>query len=291
LIENISMLDIITLVFISTFSLIRNYLIVEFRINLNYKKIFIENMLMSLGYLLGLGMFYLFGFWHLIYITGYFFSFIYLLKTTNLLKENYKLTKFFKPTFNVTRTLFISGLLMTSFQYTDKLIILPIMGSRVVSVYYSAAIIGKMIMMVIVPFSSVILSYLIRFDEISKDLFNKITIFILIVSIPIYFLMFYASMPILNFLYPHWSIESIEIVPYILVGVVFQILTALLNPIVLIFKDISWQIKINLVTFLVYISISILLYYVYGLIGFCIGISFSHIIRFIYIVYIYNYKK
>ena len=291
LIDNISFFDIITLVVISTFSLIRNYLIVEFRIKLNYKKILIENIIMTLGYLIGLLMFYLFGLWHFIYITGYLFSFLYLVKTTNLLKESYKLTTLFKFTFKETSILFISGLFLTSLQYTDKLIMLPLLGSRVVSVYYSASIIGKILMMVIVPLSSVILSYLIRFTEIKKSLFNKLCISLLLLSIPTYFLMFFVSKPALNILYPQWSMESQEIVPYILIGVVFQILTTVLNPIILKFRNISWQMRINLLSLLVYISFSILLYYMYGLTGFCIGISMSQIVRFFYIVYVYNFKK
>ena len=71
------------------------YLIVAFRLTLNYSKILLGNVALSIGYLAGLGLFLLTGYWQLVYLMGSVFSVAFVLFTTKLIREPYHRTKLF----------------------------------------------------------------------------------------------------------------------------------------------------------------------------------------------------
>lgn len=73
----------------------REYAIVTFRIRLNFKGIVVNNLIMVLGYLLGLFLYFLWGHWQIVYILGMSFSMAYIAKTSSIVSEKAKRTKYF----------------------------------------------------------------------------------------------------------------------------------------------------------------------------------------------------
>src|SRR5699024_1008257 len=73
-----SILSISLIIIVSTLNLIRQYIIVGFRLELNYKGILVNNIILGLGYLIGLLIFFWLPYWQLIYISGYALSIIYI---------------------------------------------------------------------------------------------------------------------------------------------------------------------------------------------------------------------
>lgn len=288
-----SVLNIVLVLLISWLSLMREYLIVSFRIRLNYKAILINNIWMAAGYVIGLILFHLMGYWQLIYLAGVLSSFIYVTKNTTLIKENFMKTPLFKATSYKSIMLYIASFTGTALFYADKLLLYPLLGPIAVSIYYSATIIGKMVSMVITPISGVMLSYLARVESIKKDSFILLLLCTSAVGIVGYFVCVIISKPLLNLLYPAWAAESLKLIYVTIATSVIGAINSVIKPLVLRFNSINWQVVLSIVNLIVYLLCASIFYKYYGLIGFCIGILISSIFSMILLIAIFlsNYRN
>lgn len=281
-----SFINIVLMLLITCFSLMREYLLVSFRLTLNYKAILSNNIILGIGYIMGTLLFYVTGVWQLIYVFGLGFSLFYIIKKSNLLKEPLTMSKLFRKTTYKSIILFCSAFLKSTLSYADKLLLFPLLGPTAVSIYYSATIIGKLILMIITPVNGVMLSYLTRVEKIGrKKLFQIMAITCIVGGIG-YLLTIQISFPLLNLLYPKWAEESMELI-YITSGsAILGVLSSVLQPFNLKFNNLNWQLIINGTNLIVYIICSFILYRHFGLIGFCVGALISNFFRFVFMIYI-----
>lgn len=291
--KSLSLFDILLIVIITCFILLREYLIVSFRLILNYKAILVNNFILGIGYLAGLTLFYLIGIWQLVYLVGSVSSLLYIIKSTNLLKESYKRTPLFKPTLYKSTILFIAGFTGTVLSYADKLILYPLLGPTAVSIYYSATIIGKMISMGITPISGVMLSYLARMDKVKQKSFLLLLAGTFMIGIVGYFTCILISKPLLHLLYPAWAEESLKLIYITVATAVVGAMSSVIKPLVLRFNSINWQIVLSTVNLVIYLICAFIFYTLYGLLGFCIGILISAVINLFLLITIFltNYRK
>ncbi|MEC5423400.1 hypothetical protein QGM71_07805 [Virgibacillus sp. C22-A2] len=288
-----SLVSIILMVIISCSNLLREYTIVTFRLNLNYKAILLNNLVLGTGYLVGVVVFYLTGYWQSIFIIGSGLSLIYITRNSNLLKETLTTTKLFKKTSYKSFVLFISIFLKTILSYSDKLLLFPLLGPSAVSIYYTATIFGKIISMMIAPVNSVILSYITRMHKISMKSFKYIIAVTVIVGITGYSVTILISHPLLHYLYPTWAAESLELI-YITTGsAVLGVMSSVIQPFVLRFNNINWQLLISGSNVVVYLISVFTLFNLYGLIGFCVGILIVNLLKFIIMIsiFIFNFRN
>ena len=111
---------------ISRFLVVKEYLLVSFRLILDFKKVLYSNFFLTIGYGLGIFIFYLINQWLYIYLLGYLTCLVYILKNTKLWKEPFKIDF---NTFKIgkeTSILLLSALLLRVTTYADKIIIFPI---------------------------------------------------------------------------------------------------------------------------------------------------------------------
>ncbi len=285
-----SYVSVLLSVTISTLNLVREYLIVAFRIILNYKLILLNNIILVFGYLIGFLLFNVIGYWQLIYLCGYILSLIYIIKNSNLIMEKFKITYLFKKTAYKSMVLFISLFMGTFVIYADKLIIYPLLGPATVSVYYSSTILGKIISMGIVPISGVFLSYLPNIKNINLPHFLKILSFTVVSGVIGYFFCIVISKPLLLLLYPNWAYESLELINITSATAIIGVVCAVINPIILRFNNVNWQMVISLTEIVSYFSFTILLYNLYGLKGFCLGFLFTNILKLLTLIGIYMFS-
>lgn len=281
-----SIKSILMIVLISSINMIREYLIVSFRISLNYKGILLNNIILGFGYVLGTIAFYFVGYWQLIFISGFGLSLIYIIKNSSLLKEPIFKTKFFKKTVYSSRILLISSLLKNLMGYADKLLLFPLLGAKAVSIYYSATIIGKIISMAINPINGVILSYITKTRKLGL---NKIVLLLSvlgIIGVLGYFMSIMIGPLLLSVLYREWANESIKLLYITSATVIIGVISSMINPFILRFTNINFQLIINGIHFTLYIICAYIFYNLYGLIGFCIGILLSNVINLILMVII-----
>lgn len=286
-----SIISILLVVMISIFTLAREYFIVAFRIKLDYKAILMNNVILGIGYLLGLGIFHLFGYWQFIYIIGSISSLSYIMNKTNLIHEGFKRTPLFKDTTYKSLVLFLSVFMKTALSYADKLVLFPLLGPRAVSIYYTATILGKLITRIITPVSGVMLSYFAKMKKFKMKDFIQILSLTAIVGVIGYVISILISEPILKFLYPNWANESLNLIYITTATTIFGVMSSVIHPIVLRFNNVNWQLLISGSNLVVSVIAVILLFNMFGLYGFCLGLLVANVIKLLIMIsiFIFNY--
>lgn len=288
-----SIISVFLMIIISCINLLREYLIVSFRINLNYKGILINNLILGIGYIFGIIVFYITGYWQSIFILGSGLSLFYITRNSNLLKESFATTNLFKVTTYKSIVLFCSIFLKNTLSYADKLLLFPLLGATTVSIYYTATILGKIISMMITPINSVVLSYLIKSEKMRIKKFIFMIILTGVIGVIGYFVTISASQSLLYFLYPNWAAESMELIYITTASAILDVMNSVIHPFILRFNNINWQWLISGTNVFVYIISAFLFYDLYGLIGFCIGILVANVFKLILmiLIFIINYRQ
>ncbi len=169
------LVDKVLIVLIGIFNFTGNYLNVGFRLKINYKAIFISKLIGTGGYLIGFGLFYVTDKWQFVFIISFALETLFCIIKTDLFKEPFHWTKLICETNKTFINLGVANLLSRSLTYVDKLLLYPLLGGTAVSVYYTANIFGKLIIMTVEPITNVILSYLSKERTVSKKIW-KVTI-------------------------------------------------------------------------------------------------------------------
>lgn len=282
-----SFISISLIILISCLNLLREYLGVSFRLQLNYKKIVINNVILTIGYILGTFFFSLIGYWQIIFIFGYGLSVLYIIKNSILLKEPVVRTDLFNATSYKSIVLLGSSLLTNILNYADKLLIFPLLGPAAVTIYYTATIIGKIMSMAITPINGVILSYIARLEKFNHKTFGSIMLLTGVIGIIGYFFTIWISPFVLVFLYPDWANESLKYIYITTATAIIGVISSVIQPFILKFNHINWQLIINGSNVIVYMVCVFVLYQFYGLMGFCIGIFISSVYQLIFMTCIF----
>ena len=285
--KNMTWVDFLLLGILSVFWLSREYYIAAFRIKIDYTAILINNILLVVGYVIGFLLFKLLHNWIVIYISGYTLSLAYIFIKTDIWKERLGTTPFFRFTTVQVLLLFISNLLLRITTYADKLLIYPLLGGTIVAIYYAATIFGKVISMVITPVSGVILTYLSKTTKKNNNLFLSLMFFGAIVSIVGYIGCLVVSRPVLSLIYPQFVTEAMNYIPITSATAILMAFTSLINPFIMKYFNMWWQIVINGSTTVFYVLICLGLLHFYGLTGFCIGAMITNIIKLIFMIFIF----
>jgi O-antigen/teichoic acid export membrane protein len=286
-----SILSISLMVLFSCLNLLREYMIVAFRIKLNFYKILINNIIIGLGYFVGLLLFNLTTLWHVIYIVGLTLGVIYISKNSNIINEKFTKTKYFNQTFHKSNILLLSTLIKSFVTYSDKLLIFPLLGPTAVAIYYSSTILGKVMSMAIMPVSSVLLSYLAKMKKLSTRRFLSIIGIVSLIGIIGYFVTVLISEPVLQYLYPEWATRSMELI-YVTTGTaIIEVISSVINPIILRFNSINWQIKLNGINLVIYLALSFTLFQFYGLFGFALGVLIASVSKLIMMILVYLHEN
>lgn len=287
----INFLDITLIILIGITLLINSYIEVEYRLNLKFNKILIERLITSLGQIIGLLLFFVVNSWETIFLLGQIACLVYNVIYTPQLKEGLKITRLFKKTFRDSIYIDISGFCTRAISYADKMFLLPLIGGSGVAIYYTATLIGKVILLGLNPINSVILSYISKKDSIDNYTF-KLYLFVGgILCILGYIVCILVSEPILTVLFPQWIKESAKYIPITTLSVCILTYCNFITPFTMKFCDMKWQFIINAITLLSYVCFSLLLLKLYGLFGFCWGITISYIVKLIITLVIYIKKK
>lgn len=265
----------------------KSYLEVGFRINLNYKSIVINNLLQSVGFIVGILFTLITGIWESIFICGYLFSCVYCTIKTKLLFEPLKKTRQFKELNSASNKLIIATIIGNLMTYADKLVLYPLMGGYTVSIYYTASILGKIVGMITGPINSVILSYIRKWKSNNKQLIAKILLIGVFLCSVGYLVTIVFYKPVLNILFPQWVNDVMRYIPLTTINVMLMVLTSIISPFVLKFCDMKWQVIINIVGGATYFLGALVLWKYLGLTGFCIGVIIGTLTKLLIMLLVY----
>lgn len=267
--------------------LFKEYFIVAFRLKINYVAILINNILQVIGYGIGCILYLRLRDWQLIYLSGYVVSIIYIFLNCRLWKEKLRKTPLFKNTSWQSCLLLISNLFKRLIGYADKMLIYPILGGTVVSVYYATTVLGKVVTLLITPLNGVMLTYLSKIKKQSTNIFKTTFLIGVLVCLFGYIGCIVLSKPVLEILYPQFVDEAMKYVCITTGSTILETLTGIINPFILKFFDMKWQIIINASTALVYVIFCMGLLSIWGLYGFCLGALLTNLFKLLVMLLIY----
>lgn len=288
--SGLNLTHIILIIIMSLLWILNDYYSVYFRINLNYKSILLNQVIQTIGYIIGLYTIKLLGYWEFLYIIAYGMRFIYIIWKNPLPKERLSKTLLFPATIRNLSQLLVANALTRITLYADKLILYPLLGSENVAIYYVATLIGKVISMGITPMNSVALSYLSKYKKKPHKLFNYAVLFTICLCVLAYIgcILFYKV--IIGFLYPQY-VDNINIYVYITTAsTMIDVFNSVLSPFVLKFCDMKYQIFLNVVTVVCYFIFTTWFCNKWALKGFCIGILITYLIKAILLLNIFALK-
>lgn len=274
-----SIINALLIATVTTLAVLCNYYLVSFRLQLNYKKILVNSIVQSIGYLFGCWLFLVTKHWELIYISGYGLSLIYILGNSRLKQESFQRTALFRSTCYHLVILVASSFLANTLIYIDRLFLYPLLGGTAVTTYYVSTLIGKSTAMAISPVSGVMLSYFSKMETIKRK--HIVYIFFLALGLGTlgYFVCILIAPYFLRLIYPDVVEMAMRYLYLNTATAIIDVLSTVINPIVLKFKSVNWQITIYLLNITTYIVLVIPLAKHYGLMGFCIGGFIATIIK------------
>lgn len=267
-----NVIAILWILAIGTIELINYYLTVAYRLKLNYRKMLFYNSFVGIGYLIGFLLFFITGIWQLIFLIGNAIGLLFNIYNTRLLAEPFRRTQLFHHTRNRYLSLMVSVVLSSLVLYFDRILLYPLWGGTQVSIYFTASIIGKILSKGVEPMTNVFLSHVVKIDTIDTKRYVKMFVLFFVLCILGYIICLVISTPLIRLLYPDWADQSLRYVPYTVGTAVFSIMISMINPILLRFTHMYWQIILKAVHAILYIIV-ILIAAIYGsLMEFSIGV-------------------
>ncbi len=251
--------EYILLIFISLASVMTNYLAVEYRIKLDYKRIMLSKIVQTLGYCLGCLLFIITRDWEWIFFVGYGLCLVYIIFTTSLWKEPFRSTEHIKKTSIRISVLVLSASLGSFLMYFDRLLIFPLFGGTELTIYYAASIVGKTVALITSPLSSVLLSYIVHLKRITRKQFSFYIIILFAFAILGYIFCILISEPLIYLLYPESKDMAMQYVPYSIAASMFGVVYSFIWPFVLRFGKNSYPLLITVIKAILYLLFIIIL--------------------------------
>lgn len=276
----------IALLMISTVT--RYYSDAEFKLNINYKGYFVYNICIAAGYSLGMPIFFRTGNWLIPMIIGEVAAVLYTAIRGSLYRRPLlKPSPYFKEDFKSFAVLSCSYVADTLIQNADRLL-LNVMFSdgTMVTTFYNAALIGKVIALLTTSLNTVLIGYLSRFDgKFTKKFYNLIALVLLVVGLVAAVACTLVSHVFIRLMYPD-TYEACR--PYFFIanaGQVLYFISATIMIVVLRFADEKYQMQMNVLYMVLYLVIVPVCTYFFEIWGMAFGILAVNLIKF-FVVYI-----
>lgn len=286
---------LIGLLFFTVLNIVCSYYLVTYRININYTKNLLAHAFLCIGYVVG--SVFLLGLvsWPWTFALAYALGVIFIWFSSDIMREPFKTTPFFKKTATSAGILVFSGLIGNMTTYLDRFIIHPVLGGESVSVYATAAFFSKSINLVLAPILTVVLSYITSGKiQINKKRFRLITLAYVVFGAIFILVSVTIGKYITGFLYPT-LIASAE--PYIFLascGIIIGVMGSFLGIMVLAYAPRVWQVVNSSLKLGLYFVLGVVLVSQYGLTGMCYGVIITNTVMYLFnfvVGYYYMNKK
>ncbi|MDD6189597.1 MAG: hypothetical protein PUB32_08485 [Clostridiales bacterium] len=278
------MVYILMLTLITVLNCAVNYYSVGFRLKLDYNAILVQKIINCVGYLAGFGLFCLIRRWEIIFITSFLLDTLYCIFKTTLIHEPYGKSGLLYQTVKDYGSLVAARFTSSALTYFDKLILYPLLGGEAVSIYFAANVFGKLVLMAIEPITNVVLSYLSKVKTVTGKIWKVAVPIALITCVAMYFVCLAISGPVLRFLYPQWSEAAMKLIPISTLSLAVSAFINIIYPFTLKAMASYNQILINVTGLATYVISVLALYSGYGLMGCCIAMLISYVVKLISIV-------
>jgi len=263
----------------------RYYAAVEFRMSLKFNRYFIYNIILSIGYLAGYGLFISTNNWTFIFLIGEFAALCYVWLKGNIFQRFWSRSSSFIQVLKSSIVLALSSLFFNLSLQFDRIVLKLIVSNMAVSEYYVVSLIGKSLVLLIAPVNAIILSYLPRKEEpINRKTFGLYigTIFL---GATLFLGICQLAVPIfIQVLYPDMYDSVIDLVFIANLAQILSVASTSIFAIVLTFLHEKWQLILQSIHIALLAALAIPLTSIAGVRGFAYAAVIANSLRIISVI-------
>lgn len=259
----------------------RSYGEAGYRISLDYKGYFFYYSILSAGQLLGVGVLLATGNWISCFLIGEMFC-----VTLAAIRGNFfwplTLTKQWKEISRQSIVLMTAYLFNNSIGFLDRILLQQWMNSTAVSVYYVSSLLGKIVIMLIVPLNNVLFSYLVKQEEkITTKRFSAVVLGLIGIGGVLYIGVMIVSPIFLKLFYADLYEPAFRVLWMVSLSQIFCAVTSTLMTILLKACGVKWQLRFQMFYFLQYVLLGYVGVKLKEMTGFAIGGLISNMIQLV----------
>lgn len=262
--------------------MLRLYSECMFRIEINYKRILLSSVFMSVGYLLGYLLFTQGASWYVILIAGEAAAVLYAGLEGKAFRAGKSLGENFRQTVQNTMTLTSSYIVSYILIYMDRLLVAFLLSDELVSIYYIATTYGKCVALVIPPITAVLLSNISKgLIELNRKMVNRVVAGSVAAILVFFTAGLLAARVMVYILYPG-SYEACQ--PIMDIGNLAQIVyysCSIVNMLAIRLCPMKLQVKVEVSYAILFILAACVGAYSFGLVGLAVGTLAANIARFL----------
>ncbi len=252
----------------------RYYVEVDFKLSLRYKSYFGYHLCISLGYAVGILLFFLTGLWPLTMLVGELVSVAYVVIFGSVMKPDVTpMRTEISETFKLMCVLLGAEMLSTLIFNADRILLKTVINEIAVTEFYLASLIGKTVALLTAPLTGVIVGYLSKYKgDLKLKGMNIITALALGAILLATIACTVGSYILIPILYPD---QMINVKQYFVTANLSQIIYfvgSVITVVLLFFSKSKYQVYITSVYAGTFAVLCIPLAKLYGLSGFCIGL-------------------
>ena len=270
----------------------RYYSDVEYKLSLNYKSYFLYYLFISIGYAVGIALFYITELWPLTLLCGELFGLTFVLVRGRIFRLDTGVDSGeMKDALKLVMILLGSELLSTLIFNADRILLKAILGEVAVTEYYLASLLGKTIALLTAPLTGVIVGYLSKYKGDLKT--KAMNIIVCIASVAVVLATVactIGSYILIPILYPD---EYADVKNYFIMANLAQVIFfvgSVITVVLLRFAKSKYQMYITVIYTVTFVAICIPFALKWGLAGFCVGLTLTCLARFLITVFIGYYS-
>ena len=277
-------LNLLLFCLLSFFTMLRCYSEVEFKIHADFFRYMIYYLLISLGYILGVLLFNPSGQWMAALLVGEGIAVLYALFRSRLYRPPLlRKTEKFKEIRASISFLLFSTLLENTTLHADKIVLLAItQNGEVVTAYYVASLVGKIIALLTTPLNAIVLSYLVKYQgALTRKLWSMVSVAVTAGSTIIFLACLGISPLMIRVLYEEQYSSAMPILVLAILGQILYFASGALINILLRFQGERDQFVFNTLYAIEFFAFVIVGTTLGGLWGFSLAVVLANAVRFL----------
>jgi len=266
----------------------RYYADVEFKLTTNYKRYFVYYLFVSIGYIVGVGLYRLTGIWQLILLPGELSGIAYVFGEGDILRWDHRSSaESFKTFAHIVANLLLVQLIINVVLNSDRLVLKPMLGGEAVTAYYIASLIGKTSALISGPLNSVLIGHLAKSkQEMQWKHYLQLSAVCLLIVPFFTAACVLASHIFVRLVYP----EDYEMVRELFImanlAQILYFAAGILMTVLLRYISDKYQVVINLGYIFVFALVTVSMTKTLGLQGFSIGLLISNVFLYLFTMFL-----
>lgn len=277
-----SLLETVIFCAVMCLTMWRYYADVEYKLSLNYRSYFLYYLFISVGYAIGIALFYLTGLWSITLFVGELFGLAFVFLRGRVLRPERTLdTAELSDAVKLVVLLLGSEMLSTLIFNADRILLKLVIDEVAVTEYYLASLLGKTVALLTSPLTGVIVGYLSKYKgDLTVKGMNIVTLLAAALAALGTLACTVGSYILIPLLYPA-QFDTVK--QYFIVANMAQVtffVGSVITVVLLRFAKSRYQMYITAIYAVTFLAVCIPCALKWGLGGFCAGLAVTTAVRF-----------